>query len=293
MIPSASERHVLVERLAGRVVVASLSGGKDSTAMALLLLELGIPFVGVFADTGWEHALTYGYLWEHVQPRFGLTIVRSELLFADLVQKKGMFPSRVRRFCTQVLKVFPLREFIRRQPDEVVNAIGIRAAESQARAHLPEWEANADFDCDTWRPLIQWTASDVAAIHRRHGVPMNPLYALGAQRVGCWPCIFARKREIKLLADSDPDRIERIRALERDVQAAAELRYAAYGETFDSLGYTPPTFFHAHSRANRATMTPIDDVVRWSRTSHGGRQYELFSQGGDGCMRWGLCETDT
>ena len=38
-------------------------------------------------------------------------------------------------------------------------------------------------------------------------------------------------------------------------------------------------------------MTPIDDVVQWSRTSRGGKQYELFASGADGCMRWGMCET--
>lgn len=41
---------------------------------------------------------------------------------------------------------------------------------------------------------------------------------------------------------------------------------------------------------------PIDRVVDWSRTRRGGRvedhQMELFSAADEGCMRWGLCETD-
>jgi tRNA(Ile)-lysidine synthase TilS/MesJ len=45
----------LLKRLAGRRVVVSVSGGKDSASMCLLLKELGIPFEMVFMDTGWEH----------------------------------------------------------------------------------------------------------------------------------------------------------------------------------------------------------------------------------------------
>lgn len=42
------------QRLERRQVIASLSGGKDSTALALWLRELEIPHVRVFADTGFE-----------------------------------------------------------------------------------------------------------------------------------------------------------------------------------------------------------------------------------------------
>ena len=42
--------------------VLSISGGKDSTAMYLLALELGRDFTAVFADTGNEHEITYDYV---------------------------------------------------------------------------------------------------------------------------------------------------------------------------------------------------------------------------------------
>lgn len=35
-------------------IVASVSGGKDSTAMCLWLQEQGLEFTPVFLDTGWE-----------------------------------------------------------------------------------------------------------------------------------------------------------------------------------------------------------------------------------------------
>ena len=43
--------------------VVSLSGGKDSTAMLLMLLERGEPVADVvFFDTGWEFPEMYEYL---------------------------------------------------------------------------------------------------------------------------------------------------------------------------------------------------------------------------------------
>lgn len=181
---------------------------------------------------------------------------------------------------------------------EVLNAVGIRAAESQARAKMPEWEWSEGFDCEVWRPLIRWTEQEVIDIHHRHGLRPNPLYLEGARRVGCWPCIFAAKAEIRHIADVDPGRIEMIRQMESDVAAAAEARHAAKGETFESLGFNRPTFFHAMGSlrtegGEQGRCVPIDDVLAWARTSHGGKQIEMFAGHGEdhGCMRWGLCET--
>jgi len=58
----------------------------------------------------------------------------------DLIRHKGMFPGRRIRFCTQFLKVFPMARYLRERMDagqDVINAVGIRAAESAARAQMP------------------------------------------------------------------------------------------------------------------------------------------------------------
>lgn len=290
----------LTERLAGRLVIASISGGKDSAAMGLWLVEQEIPYERVFCDTGWESDLTYEYLRGPLTAKLGpITEIRAERQMADLIRKKGMFPSRTRRFCTEELKIKPLIKHFRARQDEVgdvINCVGIRAAESRARAKMPEWEWSDGFDCETWRPLINWTEQDVIDIHKRHGLAPNPLYLRGARRVGCWPCIFAAKGEIRHIAEVDPARIEAIRTLEAEVQSKAAARHAAKGETFESLGFNPPTFFQAQgamrSEGDDGRCAPIDDVVSWSKTSHGGRQFELFAAApsDQGCMRWGLCE---
>lgn len=259
--------------------------------MCLHLRELGIEFEPVFLDTGWESDVTYDYLRGELEHAIGpIRWLRGERTFEDLAKWKMMFPSRTRRFCTQFLKVFPMQAFIASLDEDVVNAVGVRAAESEARRRLPEWEWADGFDCETWRPLIAWTEQQVIDIHARHGLRPNPLYLAGARRVGCYPCIYANKAEIRRIADSDPDRIERIRRLESDVVGAARARAETRGEVLER----PPAFFLMRRRDGGSGFVPIDEVIAWSRTSRGGRQQDMFAAepADAGCMRWGLCEAE-
>lgn len=305
MTVATVDLHALREVLAGRRVVASVSGGKDSGAMSLWLHELGVEHERVFADTGWESEITLDYVRDVLTPKLGpITWVRAELQMADLIRSKGMFPIQSLRFCTQFLKVFAIRDHLRTLGEvPIVNAVGIRRAESAKRADVAEWEAwppgMSGIDVDVWRPLVEWSVDDVVAIHQRHNLRPNPLYLKGATRVGCWPCIYARKEEIALVAEVDPARIDLIRDLDREVVAAAEARYAAKGETFESLGYGRPAFFQLHKRDAEGNEThacvPIDEVVAWSRTTRGGKQLAMFQPplAQEGCMRWGLCEVSS
>lgn len=268
-------------------VIASVSGGKDSAAMSLHLTELGIEHERVFMDTGWEHPATYEYLRGPLTAKLGpITEIRGELDFVELVRKKAMFPSRVMRFCTTLLKVFPIRDYIAKLAEtsdrEIVNAVGIRRAESQARSKMLEWEWSDSFDCWVFRPLVEWSAADVAAIHERHGLELNPLYGMGASRVGCWPCIHARKSELEMVARVDPARIDRIRELEGELQAAGEVRDAAMGREF-----LPRTMFWWHPHRGGNQPIKIDEAIDWARSKRG----EWQPKGYDGCARHGVCES--
>src|SRR5581483_8234050 len=223
-MPSMSAE--LKDKIDGRRVVASISGGKDSAAMSLWLTEQGIDHDRVFMDTGWEHEKTYEYLRGEltkalgpiIEINAGLTLpehidatklrplvraaVESGNQMVILVLRKGMFASRVIRFCTEELKVFPLQRFINKRVDageEILNSVGIRREESKAREAALEWEWSSGFDCEVWRPLLAWRFGDVIDIHARHQLKPSPLYLDGALRVGCWPCQFSQKSEIRLL----------------------------------------------------------------------------------------------
>tara|TARA_R100001163_G_C4995204_1_gene146333 strand:- start:41 stop:787 length:747 start_codon:yes stop_codon:yes gene_type:complete len=142
-----------------RPLVVSVSGGKDSTAMALWLIDQGLKdrCHWVFADTKWEHPDLYRYLDEVLEPKIGkIHRAVSEKYpggMADMVTSKGAFPSRMIRFCTEHLKVVPMRNFISsvRQStnQEPISVVGIRAQESQRRSRKSEILAVAQQD--PWR----------------------------------------------------------------------------------------------------------------------------------------------
>lgn len=311
----------LKRKIGDRDLVVFVSGGKDSAAVCLHLRELGLPYRAIFFDTGWEHADTYRYLEEYLPTKIGpieRLIRRQEMRTPELealavkyedrigwyspmirlVIHKGMFPARQRRWCTSELKVKQAADYLKACEADPVSVTGIRAEESTARARMPEWEWFDAGDCEQWRPLIRWEMADVVAIHQRHNCEPNPLYLSRdpVDRVGCYPCIYARKSEIRRIAANDPARIALLADLERDIHKIRTSRAAEKGEELR----TPTAFFQSPAGdINPATgrrsglCWPIDRVVEWARTKHGGRQFELFAAapGERGCVRWGMCDT--
>jgi 3'-phosphoadenosine 5'-phosphosulfate sulfotransferase (PAPS reductase)/FAD synthetase len=256
--------------------IVSVSGGKDSTALWLWALRQGLELVPVFLDTRWEAAETYAYLAE-LERRLGPVHRVDSEGFEERTRRGGTFPSRQRRWCTKDLKVYTFARWLdayrEKTGEDVTVLVGIRAEESRQRASMSEREWNNDYDCEVWRPLINWTLAQVLEEHHRAGVPVNPLYQHGAERVGCWPCIYGGKAEISLVARHDPERIARIRAIEADI-----------GQTM--FAYEPPT---VGGERQPLRAMPIDEAVTWANTSRGGRDLLLFPEP-SGCMRWGLCE---
>lgn len=208
--------------------------------------------------------------------------------FLDLCIWKGRFPSSKATFCSEELKRNPIINHVQRPlldaGDDVISWQGVRRDESLRRRDLPENECKQveKNGAELWnyRPILDWTADDCFAMHRKHGIKHNPLYEMGMGRVGCMPCINCRKDELLEISKRFPEAIERISEWEAAVKLASKHQAA--------------TFFAAPSADSEwsATQT-IETGVEWAKTSRGGKQYDFLRMHDDGplCTSiYGLCE---
>jgi 3'-phosphoadenosine 5'-phosphosulfate sulfotransferase (PAPS reductase)/FAD synthetase len=198
--------------------IVKVSGGKDSVAMWLWARRTGLDPIAVYEDTKFEWKGHYAVLDDLERRIAPIVRIQSDKSFLEWCRHKGTFPSRVRKWCTEELKLKVCRLWLdhyrETTGEDVQLLLGIRREESAKRADpkkTPEREFSDFYDCEVWRPILDWTVQDVIAEHHRAGVPMHPLYHEGAERVGCFPCVNAGKTELALVARLQPERIDEIR----------------------------------------------------------------------------------
>lgn len=233
-IATTSEIDALLTR--NTPVAIGVSGGKDSSALALALSEeldrrghLG-PRVLIHSDLGrveWADSLP---TCERLAGRLGLELVvvrraagglmerwltrwaNNVARYASLSCVRLILPwsTASMRFCTSELKTAVIcRELVRRFPGHVIlSATGIRAEESPKRAQQPIAKAQPKLSSVThrtsgydWHPLHTWKLGDVWAIHDRTGFPRHEAYRVyGSSRVSCAFCILASQADLTAAA---------------------------------------------------------------------------------------------
>lgn len=179
-------------------IIVGFSGGKDSVATAVKVCKQFADIAKihvVFCDTGNESSMTYDYvdlISRKLGDAYGIEIkwLKPDRYFMDLVKHKGMFPVNTRRFCTDHLKLIPLKRFRDRiavihyietnlvpfgvemtedlivdlcndkelvrealRMESILMCQGLRRSESLPRRHTPQVEYDSDWGVWQYRPL--------------------------------------------------------------------------------------------------------------------------------------------
>jgi hypothetical protein len=211
--------------------VLSLSGGKDSAALALYMRDRVPDMEYIFHDTGKELPETYAYL-DKIEAKLGKPVVRttSPVSFENWLKVYGgMIPSNHRRWCTRMLKLKPFEAYI--GDDKVFNYIGLRADEEREGyiSHKPSITPVYPFREDG---LVY---ADIIRILEESDIGL-PLYTRwGRTRSGCFFCFYQQKIEWVGLKETYPDLFEEAKRYEYANQQNGNPFYWSGDEPLQSL----------------------------------------------------------
>ena len=210
-----------------------MSGGKDSTCMALMMLERGEDIAEfIFCDTGMEFPECYDALnrFEEITGR-KITRLKSdktimyyasekEIKFRNGVstkrdgtpkRKHGYgFPSPLRRWCTDNLKLRLLKRYKKEHyPDGCMDCIGIALDEPKRIRENP----NKRY------PLVEYGITENAALEycKSRGFYLSPCAYDFIPRVSCFCCPLTNLKTIEYLINKRPELWQRIKEMEKTI----------------------------------------------------------------------------
>ncbi len=179
-------------------VVISFSGGKDSTAVAdLVVRALENPsLVHIFGNTTLEFPLTieYAQRFRKNNPRAILKIAKNkEQDFYSVCEDIGP-PARMMRWCCSMFKTGPITRILNNlyKDAQILTFYGIRKYESVSRSKYDRVSSNNESvkiqKQTVAAPIFDWRDIDVWLYLLGEKVDFNDAYRLGYDRVGCWCC---------------------------------------------------------------------------------------------------------
>jgi 3'-phosphoadenosine 5'-phosphosulfate sulfotransferase (PAPS reductase)/FAD synthetase len=231
--------------------IVSLSGGKDSAALAIYLRDRISDLDYVFSDTDKELPETYAYLGK-IEAFLGKKIVRlrDERGFDHWLKVYGGYlPSPRMRWCTKMLKIKPFEKYVESLGDvDVRMYVGIRADENRGGYNPSKPNITPVY------PFIEagFNLDDVHRILEESGVGAPPYYSWRT-RSGCFFCFYQRKNEWVGLKENHPDLFEKAKEYEKINEATGE-RYT-WSER-ESLGELARPERVAEIKERQANMRP-------------------------------------
>lgn len=176
--------------------VIGLSGGKDSTALALRLAEIE-------PQTNWEYIITptgdelpeMVAHWEGLEKRLGKPLIRitnQERTLNDLIQIHNILPNFRMRWCTRQLKIEPTIAWCLRNAPVIMH-VGLRADEEE-REGIYGGQVQSRFPFREWG----WSINEVQAYLKLHDISIPA-------RTDCARCYHQKIREWHTLWSQHPE----------------------------------------------------------------------------------------
>ena len=195
--------------------IVGLSGGKDSTALALRLAELEPrDYEYICNETGNELPDMKAH-WDNLEKILGKPIirVRHERSLIGEIEKINMLPNVFARWCTIRLKIEPTIDYFESLPAGSTLYVGLRADEMERKGLYGE-DINVRFPMREWN----WSEKDVWNYLDSKGICIP-------KRTDCALCPYQRLGEWRDLYQNYPDLYAEGVALEKKI-----------GHTFRSPG---------------------------------------------------------
>lgn len=203
--------------------VASYSGGKDSTAMILKIIELGMPLDRiVFCDTGLEFGEQINIVkiaerkFKELKPNVKFDWIKPEKNFEEYFytvnttgKRKGQiwgWPFMLGAWCNSRLKIKPLSKYFR-EIGEHKRYVGIAYDEPNRYKRLPK-------NCLAPLYELKMTEEDCLEYVKEKGF-RNPMY-WKFKRLGCYLCPKQNLNSLRSLRRHYPVLWEKMLKLDRD-----------------------------------------------------------------------------
>lgn len=211
--------------------ILSLSGGKDSAALAVYMRDREPEMEYIFHDTQKELPETLEYI-DRLEVMLGKKIHRTTggAGFDHWFKVYGeILPSNHRRWCTRMLKLRPFEEWV--GDDLVYNYVGIRADEEREgyishKANIipvyPFREDGLDY-------------KDVVRILEESGLGLPRYTEWGRTRSGCFFCFYQQKIEWVRLKERYPEYYEEAKSYEKANKINGNTFYWCGNEPLEEL----------------------------------------------------------
>lgn len=217
--------HLALERHEDTLAV-SWSGGRCSTAVLRLALDIKPTIKAIFNNTGVEYPETIRFV-SAMAEKWGVDLIITSpgVTFWEIVKKHGL--PKIRKAggggpgkpkCCYYLKEKPLKITTHEHGIEAT-LDGIRVCEARVRMFATARDGQFVFvrrsNLNVWKyhPIAFWSSSQLARFERVRGLPINPIYKkYELIRSGCWPCTGYKDWE-RVMARTHPKYLLKMKEL--------------------------------------------------------------------------------